>query len=126
VSNQRQQLVYAAVVGVLLALISVTFGLLAMAIAIAAVMGLGYVAGVGWLSGGLIGLGGTWFLLFANAAIQCAGPGQPCGATPLDSTPHIVVSLGLAIAGSAIFLRAAVRESGRRSARQPHEMSGDR
>src|SRR4051812_20455179 len=55
-----------------------------------------------------LGLGGIWTSTFALAAVNCAGPGQPCGSTPIDLTPHIILSLGLTLLG-AVALGAAAR-----------------
>jgi len=47
-----------------------------------------------------IGVGGTWALMFGLAAVNCAGADQPCGATPVDLTPHIALSLALVLLGA--------------------------
>jgi hypothetical protein len=46
-----------------------------------------------------IGVGMTWALMFGLAAVNCAGADQPCGATPVDLTPHIAISLALVLLG---------------------------
>ena len=47
--------------------------------------------------------------MFALAAQNCASPSQPCGATPVDLTPHIVVSLLVLSAGVVVALLAVRR-----------------
>ena len=46
-----------------------------------------------------IGVGTTWALMFSLAAVNCAQPEQPCGATPVDLTPHVAISLALVAIG---------------------------
>jgi hypothetical protein len=66
------------------------------------------------LAGGLAGLGILWLILFTNAAIMCAQPGDRCGATPPDVMPWILFSLAL-IGASGLAIAATLR---RRSALQ--------
>jgi hypothetical protein len=57
-----------------------------------------------------IGVGVTWALMFALAAFNCAAPDQPCGANPVDLTPHIVISLGLVLIGVVAAVSAIRRK----------------
>jgi hypothetical protein len=50
----------------------------------------------------LAGLGTGWLLLLVSSALGCDRPDQPCGATPLDMTPHIALSTGIVAAGLAL------------------------
>ncbi|HEY7023375.1 MAG TPA: hypothetical protein VH371_00260 [Candidatus Limnocylindrales bacterium] len=56
-----------------------------------------------------IGVGATWALMFGLAAVNCAAPDQPCGATPVDLTPHITISLGLVLIGAVAALSGVRR-----------------
>ena len=57
-----------------------------------------------------IGVGVTWALMFGLAAISCAGVDQPCGANPVDLTPHIAISLVLALVGVIAAVTAVRRK----------------
>ena len=86
-------------IGIPLAFLGLVGGLLAMVAAVVVVLLFGLAKRAAILGGALVGLGGFWLGMFAIAANDCAGPGQPCGATPLDLTPHIVVSIALVVTG---------------------------
>jgi hypothetical protein len=85
--------------GVPLGFFGLVGGIIAMAAALLIVMLTGYLARGAMLAGALIGLGGFWLAMFVMAAANCAQPSQPCGATPVDLTPHMVVSIALIVAG---------------------------
>jgi hypothetical protein len=74
-----------------------------MAAAVLAVLVVGIVARR-WtlLGGGLAAIGAIWTVLFGTSAVNCAGPGEPCGATPIDLTPHLVISIGLIVVGALV------------------------
>ena len=59
-----------------------------------------------------IGVGVTWALMFGLAAVNCAGADQPCGATPVDLTPHIAISLALVLLGAIAALTGVRRNRG--------------
>jgi hypothetical protein len=66
-------------------------------------------------AGVAIGVGVTWALMFGLAAASCAGADQPCGATPVDLTPHITISLALAVVGIVAAV-SGIRRNRRESA----------
>lgn len=107
--SHRATFVIALAGGVVLALFALVLGLIAMAAtllaAVLAWINLGRFA----FAGLAIGIGATWTALFVIAAQDCAAASQPCGATPIDLTPHIVVSLIVLSAGVVVALLAVRR-----------------
>jgi hypothetical protein len=107
--SSRAKFALALAGGVVLALFALVLGLIAMAAtllaAVLAWINLGRFA----FAGLAIGIGGTWTALFVIAAQDCAAPSQPCGATPIDLTPHIVVSLLVLLSGVVVGLLAVRR-----------------
>ncbi len=99
--------------GVLAAIAGVVFGIPGMAGAILAVALIALIPRLPVvLAGGLIGLGGTWILLFTNQALLCARPGQVCGGTPIDMAPWVAFSAALLLVGvltGGFALRRAAR-----------------
>ena len=91
-----------AVVGAGIGVAGLVFGLIGMAGALlAAVL---VAAAFRNVAGAMVlaGLGIGWLLLFVSSAYGCGRPDQPCGATPLDMTPHIAVAAGNVAAGLAL------------------------
>ena len=99
--------------GVLAAIAGVVIGILGIAGAVLAVALVALIARLPWvLAGGLIGLGGTWVLLFANQALLCARPDQVCGGTPIDMVPWLAFAAAILLAGvvtGGLALRRAAR-----------------
>ena len=99
--SQRARFAFALAAGVPMAFLGLEGGLLVMGcMLVAAVLTLlnfGRLA----FGGFTISLGATWLVVFVLAAQNCAQPGQPCGATPVDLTPHIVISAALVALGAA-------------------------
>lgn len=89
------------------------FGLVGGLILIGAMLFVTLLAGLTYgrrvFAGLAIGLGVTWAVMFALSAAECARPGQPCGATPIDLAPHIALSLSLAALGVAAALVPTAR-----------------
>ena len=87
-------------IGVPAAIAGIIFGLTGMVAAVLAVALISLIPRLAVLfAGGLVGLGGTWFVLFVNHALRCAGPDYSCGSTPPDITPLLVASAVLVAAG---------------------------
>ena len=108
--SHRKTLVIFFAAGVVVGLLGLILGLIGMAAtlfaAVLPLVNLGRFA----FAGLAIGVGGTWTALFALAAQNCAAPDKPCGATPVDLTPHIVVSVLVLLAGVVVAI-VAVRRS---------------
>lgn len=107
--SHRATFAIALAAGVVLALFGLLMGLIGMVAtlfaAVLTLVNLGRFA----FAGLAIAIGATWTAMFALAAQNCAAPDQPCGATPVDLTPHIVVSLIVLLAG--VVALVAVRRS---------------
>lgn len=100
----RKRLGIAFAVGVPFAVIALVGGLILIATAVVATVLAAATYGRSAFAGLAIALGGTWAVLFTLAARNCASPSQPCGATPIDLVPHILLSVGLALAGAAVLV----------------------
>ena len=97
--SERARFVVAFVVGIPLAFLGLVGGLLVMGCMLfAAVLTLFNIGRVAF-AGFSIALGGTWLIVFVLAGQNCAQPSQPCGATPVDLTPHIAISAALVVIG---------------------------
>jgi len=113
--SDRARFAIALVAAIPLALLALEFGLLAMVGALLAGLLIGLGLGRLAFAGAMISIGGTWAVVFFLAAQECDQPGQPCGATPLDLTPHIVVSLviaGIGLVAAIVSRRRSGRTAG--------------
>jgi hypothetical protein len=90
------------VAGVPLALAGLISGLIVMFAALVAALLSALYWGRAAGGGVLFGLGLVWTTVFTVAAYDCGRPEAPCGATPPDMTPHVVLSLILIIVGVAL------------------------
>ena len=115
--SNRGRFLLALAAGVPLALLGVEFGLIVMGIMLLGALMAGIYAGRLAFGGMTIGLGATWFVLFVLGAQQCAQPDQPCGATPVDLTPFIIISAALVVIGAIAAL------SGLRASRGSDDLS---
>ena len=100
----RARFAVAFAAGIPLAILGLIGGMIVMAAMLIAAL-------LTWLSFGRMAFGGiaislglTWAIVFVLAARDCAQPAQPCGATPVDLTPHIAISVGLVLLGAAVAL----------------------
>ena len=114
--SARARFVVALAAGIPLALLGLEFGLLAMGSVVLVAVLIGFMFGRVAFAGITISLGGTWAIVFVLAARDCAQPSQQCGATPLDSTPHIVLSVALVAIG---VVAAVLSRRARRAAADP-------
>lgn len=110
--SDRMKFLVAMAVGIPLALLGLISGLIVMAAVVFAAVLTAVNFGRVAFAGIAIGIGATWTVLFGLAAVQCAGPGQPCGATPVDLTPHFIVSGGLVVIGLGAAVSALRRNRG--------------
>jgi len=94
-------------VGVPLAFLGLIGGLIVIGALLFAAALTYFVFGRVAFSGLAVGLGLTWAIMFGLAALNCAGPGQPCGESPISLAPHILLSIGLAALGIAVLVAAA-------------------
>lgn len=92
------------VLGLVLAVLGVEFGLVAMAIAVILAVAVAVKLRTHGGALVLVALGATWTILFTSSAWTCALPDRPCGATPLDVTPHVFASLALVVVGVCLAL----------------------
>ena len=102
--SDRARLAVAFVVGIPLAILGLVGGLIVMAAMLFAALLTWFTFGRMAFAGVTISLGLTWAIVFVLAARDCAQPTQPCGATPVDLTPHIAISVGLILFGAAVAL----------------------
>ncbi|HEY5520432.1 MAG TPA: hypothetical protein VIK08_07220 [Candidatus Limnocylindrales bacterium] len=114
--SERARFVVALAAGIPLALLGLVFGLLAMGSMVLVAVLIGFMFGRIAFAGFTISLGGTWAILFFLAARDCAQPSQPCGATPIDLAPHIVISVALVATGA---VAAVLSRRARRAAADP-------
>jgi hypothetical protein len=106
--TDRRTFLVALIVGAVLAILGLIGGLIVIGALLIAVVLTAVTFGRTSFAGLAIGMGSMWAATFLLAAQNCAGPGQPCGATPVDLTPHIVLSAGLVVLG-VLALAAAAR-----------------
>jgi hypothetical protein len=98
--------------GIPMAFLGLIFGLIFMAAMLLAAVLTWFTFGRMAFGGITIALGLTWAIVFVLAARDCAQPTQPCGATPVDMTPHIVVAVALVLLGAAAVLRGRAQKGG--------------
>jgi len=96
--------VFAFAAGIPMAFFGLEGGLLVMGCMLFAAVLAAFNFGRLAFAGLTIALGGTWLIVFVLANQECGQPSQPCGATPVDLTPHIVVSAALVAIGAAAAL----------------------
>jgi hypothetical protein len=102
--SDRARLATAFAVGIPLAVLGPISGVITIAATVFAAILTFFTFGRLAFAGLAMALGGTWATVFALAAWNCAAPGLPCGATPVDLAPHILLSIGLATLGVAAAL----------------------
>ena len=100
--SSRTRFLVAVSVAIPLAFLGLISGLIMMAAVLITALLTAVNFGRSAFAGICVGLGVTWALMFGLAAVNCAGPAQPCGATPLDLTPHIVLSVVLSVVGAVV------------------------
>jgi hypothetical protein len=96
--------------GIPLAVLGLIGGLIVMAAMLFAALLTWFTFGRMAFGGITSSLGLTWATVFVLAARDCAQPTQPCGATPVDMTPHIVIAVGLVVLGAAAALRGRAQK----------------
>jgi len=110
-----KQLLAGGLFGVLAA-IGLVFGIPGMVVALIAVVLVGFIPRLPALvAGGLIGVGATWFVLFARVAVLCAEPQQQCGGTPIGIGPWLAFAGGVVVVG--VLVGAYAFRTSRREAR---------
>jgi hypothetical protein len=113
VTARQQRFLAGLAAGVVLGVLSLIFGLIAMATVLMALTALGLVLRrPPVLAGGWVGMGGTWLVLIGRAALDCARPEMPCGATPPDTTWLLLIALTVAVGGLVVGVaswRSAIR-----------------
>lgn len=109
----RKQFAAGVLIGVPAAIAGVVFGIPGMAGAILVVALIALVPRLPVLfAGGLVGLGGTWLVLFARQALLCAQPDHPCGGTAIGMAPWLAFAAAILLAGALVggyALRRAAR-----------------
>jgi hypothetical protein len=114
--SETARFIVALAAGIPLALLGLEFGLLAMGSMVVVAVLIGFMFGRVAFAGITMSLGGTWAIVFVLAARDCAQPSQPCGATPIDLTPHMVISVALVAIG---VVAAVLSRRARRAAADP-------
>jgi hypothetical protein len=104
--SARARFVFAFAAGIPMAFLGLEGGLLVMGCMLFAAMLTLFNFGRLTFAGFTIALGGTWLIVFVLANQDCGQPSQPCGATPVDLTPHIVISAVLVALGAAAAIRS--------------------
>lgn len=115
--SERARFVVAFAAGIPLAFLGLVGGLLVMGCMLFAAVLAAFNFGRLAFAGFTIALGGTWLIVFVLANQDCGQPSQPCGATPIDLTPHIVISAALVAIGTAAAIGRRTGGSG--AAEQP-------
>ena len=101
------QLAVGLLLGVASGLVGISFGLLSAFAAVVLVVAVGAAFGrLAGVSGGLIGVGGTWLLLILNDLMRCPASSSDCGGSdPQVTIAWLTASALIAIVGVSLWVR---------------------